>query len=206
QANGITISPAVKIGYFSQNLDVLNDNQTILENVSSTSTQSETLIRIILARLHFFRDDVYKQVKVLSGGERVKVALAKLFVSDVNFLILDEPTNHLDIESVQALEELLNNYKGTILLVSHDRYFIENLADRIMEIKNKNKKINIFEGTYQQIKLEPPKINQEKKIKKDKKLLLETRISEVLSRLSIEPSEELEKEFQTLLKEKNKLD
>lgn len=134
----------------------------------------------------------------------MKVALAKLFVSDVNFLILDEPTNHLDIESVQALEELLNNYKGTILLVSHDRYFIEKLADRIMEIKNK--KINVFEGTYQQFKLEPPKISQEKKIKKDKKLLLETRISEVLSRLSIEPSEELEKEFQTLLKEKNKLD
>src|SRR5699024_4325758 len=106
-----------------------------------TSTQSETLIRIILARLHFFRDDVYKQVKVLSGGERVKVALAKLFVSDVNFLMLDEPTNHLDIESVQTLEELLNNYKGTILLVSHDRYFIEKLADRIMEIKNK--KINV---------------------------------------------------------------
>nr|WP_286314242.1 ABC-F type ribosomal protection protein [Mammaliicoccus lentus] len=204
QANGITISPAVKIGYFSQNLDVLNENQTILENVSSTSTQSETLIRIILARLHFFRDDVYKQVKVLSGGERVKVALAKLFVSNVNFLILDEPTNHLDIESVQALEELLNSYKGTILLVSHDRYFIEKIADRIMEIKNK--KINVFEGTYQQFKLETPKTSQEKNIKKDKKLLLETRISEVLSRLSIEPSEELEKEFQTLLKEKNKLD
>lgn len=204
QANGITISPAVKIGYFSQNLDVLNENQTILENVSSTSAQSETLIRIILARLHFFRDDVYKQVKVLSGGERVKVALAKLFVSNVNFLILDEPTNHLDIESVQALEELLNSYKGTVFVVSHDRYFIEEIADRIMEIKNK--KINVFEGTYQQFKLESPKTSQEKKIKKDKKLLLETRISEVLSRLSIEPSEELEKVFQTLLKEKNKLD
>src|SRR5699024_4755662 len=159
----------------SQNLDVVNENQTILENVSSTSNQSETLIRIILARLHFFRDDVYKHVKVLSGDERVKVANAELVVSHVNVLILDEITNHLHIESVQAIEEIVSCYKGTMLLVSQDRYFNEKIADRIMEIKNK--KINVFEGNYQQFKLEPLKTSQEKNIKKDKKLLLETRIS-----------------------------
>jgi len=204
RVDGITISPAVKIGYFSQNLDILNENQTILENVSSTSNQSETLIRIILARLQFFRDDVYKQIKILSGGERVKVALAKLFVSHVNFLILDEPTNFLDIESIQALEEFFYSYKGSILLVSHDRRFIEKTAHRIMDIQNK--KINVFEGTYQQFKLEQSPKNQEQSRKRDKKLLLETKISEVLSLLSIAPSEELEKEFQSLLKEKKELD
>jgi pleuromutilin/lincosamide/streptogramin A transport system ATP-binding/permease protein len=84
QDKGITISPSVKMGHFSQNLDV---NKTILENVRSTSKQDETLIRTILVRLHFFRDDVYKLVGVLSGDERVKVALAKLFMSDINTLL-----------------------------------------------------------------------------------------------------------------------
>ncbi len=87
QDKGITISPSVKMGYFSQNLDILDVNKTILENVRSTSKQDETLIRTILARLHFFRDDVYKLVGVLSGDERVKVALAKLFISDINTLL-----------------------------------------------------------------------------------------------------------------------
>src|SRR5690606_14485503 len=93
---GITVSPAVKIGYFSQNLNILDGERTILENVSHDSKHDETLIRTVLARMHFFRDDVYKPVKVLSGGERVKTALAKLFLSDINTLILDEPTNFLD--------------------------------------------------------------------------------------------------------------
>src|SRR5699024_3114855 len=93
QDAGISTSPAMKIGYFSQNLDILDTNQSILENVLSTSNHDETLIRTVLARLHFFREDVYKTVNMLSGGERVKVAFAKLFVSHINTLILDEPTN-----------------------------------------------------------------------------------------------------------------
>lgn len=117
EAEGVSLSPAVKVGYFSQNLDVLDVNKSILENVSETSNQSETLIRIVLARLSFFRDDVYKKVAVLSGGERVKVAFSKLFVSDINTLLLDEPTNFLDIEALKALEGLLLDYEGTILQI-----------------------------------------------------------------------------------------
>lgn len=199
---GITISPTMKIGYFSQNLTILNSEKSILKNVSSTSKQTETFIRIVLARLHFFRDDVYKQVKVLSGGERVKVALAKLFVSDINTLILDEPTNFLDIEAVEALESLLQEYEGTVIFVSHDRRFVENIATRILSFDNNE--ITIFNGTYADFKRFEP---QEKRdSKEDQRLLLETKISEVLSRLSIEPSEELEMEFQKLLKEKRELD
>lgn len=194
---GITLSPAVKYGYFSQTIDLLDSEKSILENVQISSEQTETFIRIVLARLHFFREDVYKQVKVLSGGERVKVALAKLFVSNINTLILDEPTNFLDIEAVEALESLLMEYRGTIIFVSHDRRFIEKIATRILTIENEE--LRVFEGTYQEFKNYEPRSEEE-----DNLLLLETKITEVLSRLSIEPSAELEQEFQRLLASKRK--
>lgn len=199
QEPGISLSPAMKIGYFSQTIDLLDTEKSIIENVKSTSKQDETFIRIVLARLHFYRDDVFKQVSVLSGGERVKVALAKLFVSDINTLILDEPTNFLDIEAVEALESLLNDYRGTIIFVSHDRRFISKIATRILTIENEQ--IYVFEGTYEELKQPESKRDFEE----DTRLLLETRITEVLSRLSIAPSDELEKEFQELLTEKRKL-
>ncbi len=191
----------MKIGYFSQNLSILNVEKSIIESVSSTSRQKETLIRTVLARLHFYRDDVYKRVEVLSGGERVKVALAKLFLSDINTLILDEPTNFLDIEASRALESLLQEYEGTVIFVSHDRRFIENIADRILSVRNQE--IELFEGTYGQFKNK--ELNNERNVDEDQRLVLQTKISEVLSRLSIDPSEELEKEFQRLLEEKRKL-
>lgn len=200
QEEGITLSPSMKIGYFSQNLTILTSNKTIMENVASTSKQEETFIRTVLARLSFFKSDVYKPIEVLSGGERVKVALAKLFLSDINTLILDEPTNFLDTEAVEALESLLTEYEGSVIFVSHDRRFIDNVATRILAITNKE--MELFEGTFDQYKQHEPQENRN--MEEDKRLLLETKISEVLSRLSIEPSEELELEFQKLLKEKRK--
>lgn len=201
QEPGIVLSPSVKVGYFSQNLNILDVDKSVIENVQSSSKQTETLIRTVLARMHFFRDDVYKLVGVLSGGERVKVALSKLFLSDINTLILDEPTNFLDMEAVEALESLIKEYEGSVLLVSHDRRFIENIATRILAIRNH--KIELFEGSYQQYKEDQPE--KKRDTEKDKRLLLETKLSEILSRLSIEPSEELELEFQELLNEKKAL-
>lgn len=198
---GVSISPSVQIGYFSQNLDILDTNQSILQNVMMTSIQDETTVRTVLARLHFFRDAVYKPINVLSGGERVKVALAKLLVSDCNTLVLDEPTNFLDVYALEALEKLLKAYEGTVLFVSHDRSFIQFIADRIVAIENQ--RIIDFKGNYQRF------INREEQPEVDTKqqqlLLIETKISEVLSKLSIEPDDELEKEFQKLLKEKKNL-
>ena len=202
QEAGITISPSIKIGYFAQNLNILANAKTILENVQSTSNHNETLVRTVLARMHFFNEDVYKPVNVLSGGERVKVALTKVFLSDVNTLVLDEPTNYLDVESLEALETLLNEYEGTIIFVSHDRQFIKNIATRILEIQNKE--LTFFEGTYKQYKTHQSE--EKRDLQQDASLLLETKISEVLSRLSVEPSEELEREFQELMKEKRKLE
>ncbi|WP_010651915.1 Vga family ABC-F type ribosomal protection protein [Oceanobacillus massiliensis] len=194
----ISISPALKIGYFSQNLDVLETDQTIMQNVSVTSEQDETLIRTVLARLHFYQDDVYKKVNVLSGGERVKVAFAKLFVSDVNLLILDEPTNFLDIEAVEALENLLKDYEGTILVVTHDRRFIQSIANRILSIENEE--ITLVDGSYEAFTNYKP----EKEVNSQEQdlLLIETKITEILSKLSMEPTDRLEQEFQALLAEK----
>ena len=201
ESEGITLSPAMKIGYFSQNLDVLDVNKSILENVSKTSKQDETFVRTVLARLHFYRDDVYKKVDVLSGGERVKVSFAKLFVSEVNTLLLDEPTNFLDIDALEALEDLLKDYAGTVLVVSHDRRFLKNIASRILTIENKE--IALFEGSYPEYKNHIPSIADPNE---DELQVVETKISEVLSKLSLEPSEELDEAFKHLMARKKELE
>ncbi|RPF55155.1 Vga family ABC-F type ribosomal protection protein [Abyssicoccus albus] len=201
QDEGFTIPKKVKIGYFSQHLTILNDEQSIIENVQSSSSQNETLIRTVLARMHFWDEDVYKKVGILSGGEKVKLALAKLFLSDVNMLVLDEPTNFLDIISLEALETLMKSYHGTILFVTHDRMLVKNIATKIIDIKDG--KITVFDGSYEAYEewLE----NKTKSKNDDQILLIETKISDVLGRLSLEPSQELEDEFQRLLKEKKEL-
>lgn len=198
----ISVSSFMKIGYFSQNLDRLTVDSTVLENVSDGALQDESLIRIILARLHFIGDDVYKKVHDLSGGERVKVAFAKLFVSDINTLILDEPTNFLDIETVEVLEKLLHDYEGTVIFASHDRRLIQSIANRILVIENKS--IRIFDGTYNEY--QDHKQEDTRDTVAEELLLLETRITEVLGKLSLEPSEALEQEFQALLTKKKALE
>ncbi|MEK3934891.1 Vga family ABC-F type ribosomal protection protein [Sporosarcina sp. FSL W7-1349] len=201
QDPGMIFSPSVNWGYFSQHLTILDVEKTIIDNVQSSSKQDETLIRTVLARMHFFGEDVHKPVHVLSGGERVKVALAKLFLSDCNTLILDEPTNFLDTEAVEALESLLKDYAGSVIFASHDRRFIEEVANRIVVIRDQE--MEVFEGDWHQYQNKPTTTQG---TDQDRRLLLETKISDVLSRLSIEPSPELEREFQKLLKEKKELD
>ncbi|WP_042145213.1 ribosomal protection-like ABC-F family protein [Paucisalibacillus sp. EB02] len=196
---GIEVSPAVKMGYFSQNLDILDPDKSILENVKATSSQELSLVRTVLARLHFFRDDVYKKVEVLSGGERVKAAFAKIFLSDINTIILDEPTNYLDIDAVEALESLISEYKGTVIFVSHDRRFIEKTATKIISIESQT--MELIEGDYNSYQSYQPKVMDETE---QDLMVIETRLSEVLSRLSINPDPNLEQEFQDLLEKKKK--
>ncbi|MEN2766662.1 ribosomal protection-like ABC-F family protein [Ornithinibacillus xuwenensis] len=196
---GIEISPSVKIGYFSQNLDILNVNETILDNVTSTSSQEVSLVRTVLARLHFFKEDVYKQVHVLSGGERVKVAFAKIFLSDINTIVLDEPTNYLDIAAMEALESLLIEYEGTVIFVSHDRRFIQHVAQKVIHLDQQ--KMKLFDGDYEAYLRFKPEVLDESK---QSLLIIETKLTDVLSRLSINPTPELEEEFQLLLQQKKK--
>ena len=132
-----TLGSKVKIGYYDQEHHVLHEDKNIFDEISDDyPTLTNTQIRNTLAAFQFTGDDVYKLIGDLSGGEKGRVSLAKLMLSEANFLILDEPTNHLDIVSKEILEKALNEYTGTVLYVSHDRYFINQTATRILELVN----------------------------------------------------------------------
>ena len=126
----------VRIGYYSQTHSGLNLNRTVVDEIRQMSAMSEDAARSFLARFLFTRDDVFKAIGALSGGERSRVALAKLTLQGSNFLVLDEPTNHLDLQSRQFLEEVLGEFEGTLLFVSHDRYFIDSLATKVWVIED----------------------------------------------------------------------
>lgn len=129
------ITSEARIGYFSQDQDILNPDKTVLENVTEDSVHPQHICRAVLANLYLSRDDMCKPVSVLSGGERVKTALAKVLVSGCNFMILDEPTNHMDIYTMEGLEQLLDSYDGTLLAVSHDRAFIKHAGDIVYHME-----------------------------------------------------------------------
>ena len=142
-----TIGAKVQIAYYDQEHNILDEKKNIVEEISDTYPHlTHTNIRNTLAAFRFTGDDVYKLIGSLSGGEKGRVSLAKLMLSEANFLILDEPTNHLDIASKEILEQVLQQYTGTILYVSHDRYFINETATRILELRN-NQLINYI-GNY----------------------------------------------------------
>lgn len=151
----------------------------MLENINSVSIQEEEVNRNVLIRMGFRRQDFHKSAAVLSGGEKIKLTFAMLFVSDVNVLLLDEPTNFLDIDSIKAIENLFLDFEGTMLFVSHDRHFIDSLSDEIFIIEDK--KIKSFQGNLTEYE-------QSKKVKSsgnEDKLLLEMKKTALLSELSL---------------------
>lgn len=134
-SEAISVVPKASIGLFEQNLSTIDYKKNVLDNIMEVSVQKESVARIVLARLLFFESDMKKPAGVLSGGERIKLAFAKLFVSQVNLLILDEPTNYLDLLSIEAIETMFSEYQGTLIFVSHDREFIRKVATEILEVK-----------------------------------------------------------------------
>lgn len=130
------ITSEARVGYFSQDSDTLDLDKTVLENVTADAAVPEHICRAVLMNLYMNKQDMDKKISVLSGGERVKTALAKVLVSGCNFLVLDEPTNHMDIYTMEGLEQLLESYNGTALIISHDRRLVENLADTVLEMKH----------------------------------------------------------------------
>lgn len=134
----IKLGTNVEIGYYDQEHQVLNADKNLFDEISDDYPYlNNTEIRNVLASFLFTKDDVFKLGGSLSGGEKGRLSLAKLMLSEANFLLLDEPTNHLDITSKEILEDALNNYEGTVLYVSHDRYFINKTATRILDLTNK---------------------------------------------------------------------
>ena len=139
---------AKKTAYYSQGLDILDDFKTILENVTAGNAFTELEARNILGRLGIREDAVNKKAGVISGGEKVKVCFAKIFTTGADLIILDEPTNYLDINTAQVLEDIINEYDGTVLAVSHDRSFAENISDCALEINAREKIIKYHDAGY----------------------------------------------------------
>ena len=191
--SGLKIAQKAKFTYFSQSFNQLAEEKSVLENVEATSIYEPQASRDLLAHLLFRGDTVNKPVEVPSGGERTKVAIAKMILSDNNVLILDEPTNHLDIESLEVLEEALVAYKGSVIFVSHDPYFMKQVADDILKIENKTI-----------VNLKETKVEKAPQGKKVDKMVLEMRKTSLLSQLSLPLGEaeklSLETEFQEVLK------
>ncbi|MCX8061711.1 MAG: ABC-F family ATP-binding cassette domain-containing protein [Anaerolineales bacterium] len=145
----VRLGASLQVAYFAQAHEGLNPQSSVMqeiENVAPAMLPAE--VRNYLARFGFYGEDVFRSVATLSGGERGRLALAKLCLSDANLLLLDEPTNHLDIPSQEVLQEALSEYRGTILLVSHDRYLIDALASQIWEVQPEARRLRVFQGRY----------------------------------------------------------
>jgi ATP-binding cassette subfamily F protein 3 len=145
-AGKVTFGASLKVGYFAQTQDRLNPENTVLDELLRHKHMLLGPARSYLAQYLFRGEDVFKPVRMLSGGERGRLALALLALEGANFLLLDEPTNHLDIPAQEVLQQVLENFEGTILLVSHDRYLIDRLATQIWELREGW--LHVFPGTY----------------------------------------------------------
>ncbi|MFC1975001.1 ABC-F family ATP-binding cassette domain-containing protein [Chloroflexota bacterium] len=170
----VRIGAGVEIGYFAQTHASLDLEATVLDEILSVENLPIGEARNYLGRFLFSGDDVFKPVGALSGGERSRVALAKLTLAGANFLILDEPTNHLDIPSQEILESVLDDFSGTILLVSHDRYFIDTLASHTWALEPATKSVTVIEGGYSNylahVKGQMPQTGQKSKEKSQQKI------------------------------------
>jgi ATP-binding cassette subfamily F protein 3 len=145
----VSVGASVKLGYFSQHsLDVLNSDKTVYDEIYDRIPEATIgYVRNLLGAFLFSGDDIYKKISVLSGGEKSRVVLATLLCNPVNFLILDEPTNHLDIGSREVLMKAIQDFEGTVMIVSHDRHFLKSIANRVFEVDRGE--MRIFEGNYE---------------------------------------------------------
>ncbi len=199
----IRLNPGAKLGWFDQDHEkTLDLDATALENARADSPLDASDVRTVLARLNLRGDDVFKPARVLSGGERAKLALAKLLLSDANVLLLDEPTNHLDLFAMRALEELLAGYGGTLLFVSHDRAFTSAVATRVCTLAGG--RLSTFEGTLDKLEAEKHRDRKEE----DRQLqitTLEMRLAAIAARMSApkkgDRPEELNAEYERIAEE-----
>ena len=190
----------IEVAYFDQNISSFKNGNTVLEELWNEYPNKEMYeIRSVLGAFLFSSDEVFKEVNVLSGGEKVRLALAKMMLKNANFLILDEPTNNLDIVSKEALEDALKDYDGTVLFVSHDRYFIKEVATSCLVIKDK-KAIYYSDGYLDYIDTKKEEKKEEKKIEK-----VELKVVKARPKYNIKKLEEEISELESLLEEKRDL-
>ncbi|MBU5590491.1 ABC-F type ribosomal protection protein [Clostridium sp. MSJ-4] len=201
----VTVGNSVRIAYLPQNVTFNDEEATVLECFREDITILEGKAREYLSKFMFFGGNVFKKVKHLSGGERVRLKLSKLLYENINLLILDEPTNNLDIDSIETLEEALEDFKGTILFISHDRYFINKMSNRIIAIEDK--RFKNYLGNYEYYKEEKSKQKlqymEKQKVNKEKTKKA-TKVDENKKRE--QKIEKLEKKIDSLEEEIRKID
>ena len=182
----VILGQNVKYAYFSQQLENLNKENTIYDEIKNTFNEMTPLeVRTLLGSFNFKGDDVFKQIKDLSGGEKVRVSLCKILNSKPNLLILDEPTNHLDLINKETIESLLTDYKGTLIIVSHDRYLINKVCTKLLVIeKSKTTLYNYGYKEYLEKRVisDSPKFNKEEKPKKEKKNIDKTNGKKIIEK------------------------
>ncbi len=176
--DNIKLGTNIKIGYIPQEIRFDNEDLTIYEHMRKIFVGSESELRSKLNQFYFTSDNINKKIKSLSGGEKVRLKLLELILKNANLLILDEPTNHIDIDTREILEESLLNYEGTILFISHDRYFINKIATKIVTIQDK--KMITYDGNYDSIKNKPVKVELKEKIKPQTIIKGSNRLNEFL--------------------------
>lgn len=202
-AGEVRIGSNVKIGYLSQHIQPGSEDETVLEAFRNEVSVAEGEARNILAGFLFYGHAVFRRVSKLSGGEKMRLRLAQLMYQDINFLILDEPTNHLDIESREVLEEALQDYKGTILAVSHDRYFLNKLFTRISWIENRQ--LLTFAGSYDWAKGKKAEKKQAS-FTKEKLAKKKPAVHRAVQKVSSENPEQTEKDIMLIEAEISALD
>lgn len=199
----LSIAPGVEFGFFKQDFSILDETRSILENVMAESEKPEHEVRGVLARLLIPAGHVHKPVALISGGEKVKVSIARLLVSKANFIILDEPTNYLDVFSLEALESVLKDYTGTLLLISHDRQFVENIAQRLLIIEDN--RLKTFEGSLKEYE-ESIRAKEERTVSSSglEETIRQMKLAELSAKISAcsdeSQKQELEAQYQALLK------
>ncbi len=169
-AGEVDLGASVRVGYFAQAHEGLHDNWTLIREIQYAAPHMmEEEVRKYLATFLFTGDDVFKEVNVLSGGERGRLAIACLCLQGANLLLLDEPTNHLDLPSQEILQRVLAEFNGTVLLVSHDRYLVDAVATQIWDVRPEMTNLLVFKGSYSQLRESQEKEIQAKKLEKAKK-------------------------------------
>ncbi len=198
EASGVRKTPKATLGVFYQEFETLDMDASVLQNALKASIQSETVARTVLSRLLFSRDDLQKPASVLSGGERVKLAFAQLFLGPANVLLLDEPTNYLDIHSLSVLETMLKEYEGTVLFVSHDQAFVSAVATRLLLLDDG--RLTAYEGplvNYQQKQASPG----DDAVTRSRLQMRLSQLTIAIGRANPQEKERLEIEYAACLKE-----
>ncbi|SDC74829.1 ribosomal protection-like ABC-F family protein [Shouchella lonarensis] len=194
----VSMSPQTKIGYFSQELDDLSAKQTILDSFLTLPGTVEADIRTLLGCFLFSRDDVHKQVRALSMGEKCRVAFLKLYLRGANLLVLDEPTNFLDIDTREIIEDLLQGYDGALVVVSHDRYFLEKIATRVLHVEKG--RVDMYDSNYNAYreKRAQPRLNTAAQLRANEREHLQFQLTTLISATTEALSAEQETEIEEL--------